>query len=319
MKLSSFFYTVFLMLFAAAPLCATTRASEERPVLTPAEQEDLNWRLFKACGQKKLFEVKQLLAQGADVNMFTTFGTTPLHEATFISDEKIGRNIDIIRLLLDKNANVNAAYYDGLTVLYWAGQLRHPDDQELIRLLLDRGADLYSARISSGEMPLHQLVLTGRQDVIDMVINATPEASKSYLKRQMYMIAKEKGIYPIANKTFTLCGLAKDRVKALSENAKAKIGQSAAPEIDSSAAYPVVHVASQNLRILEDRAIRAKQDLEYQEALEIDRARAASLAAPAKLIVGNETSDTESDVEQTPSPEELRALQLRAIADRSGN
>jgi ankyrin repeat protein len=113
----------------------------------------------------------------------------------------------------------------------------------------------------------------------------------------------------------TLKLLAEKAVK----NMTSTIVQPAAPEINSSAAHAAALApASQDPQILADREIREQQDRDYEEAVAIDTAIAASLAeqaevvAPVELIVGNEEA-----AEATPSPEELRAIQLQAIEKRS--
>src|SRR6476659_7437447 len=48
-------------------------------------------------------------------------------------------NVDAVRLLLDRGADVNAReQYKGQTALMWAAAERHP---AVVKLLLDRGAD----------------------------------------------------------------------------------------------------------------------------------------------------------------------------------
>lgn len=85
--------------------------------------------------------VKRLLRGGADVNASIgknglAKGLTPLILAVGSEDE------DLIRLLLDKGANVNARMPDGLTVLSWAklGGDEEGKNQAVIRMLEAAGA-----------------------------------------------------------------------------------------------------------------------------------------------------------------------------------
>jgi ankyrin repeat protein len=75
--------------------------------------------------------IKLLLNKGANINYENKLGITPLMIAL---DEE--NSIDIIKFLLDNGANVNDKDYKGIDVLTWAS--RNPI--EIIQLLLDRGA-----------------------------------------------------------------------------------------------------------------------------------------------------------------------------------
>jgi ankyrin repeat protein len=76
-----------------------------------------------------------LIARGADVNATTKRGVTALANAAN------GGNLETARLLIEKEANVNAADYRGYTSLMHAAY-RDNASPELIRLLLDHGADI---------------------------------------------------------------------------------------------------------------------------------------------------------------------------------
>lgn len=78
--------------------------------------------------------VETLLVGGADVQVATTAGVTPLHSAVLRGDRRS------IELLIDAGADMNAVDMDGATVLYYAVFYRR--DVEIVQLLLDRGADV---------------------------------------------------------------------------------------------------------------------------------------------------------------------------------
>jgi ankyrin repeat protein len=86
---------------------------------------------------RQLEVVRLLIASGADVNAqdYET-GFTPLMQAT------IRGNVDVARYLISRGANVNATANSGNTAIMLAAipSLRVPPD--LIRLLIDSGADL---------------------------------------------------------------------------------------------------------------------------------------------------------------------------------
>jgi len=85
-----------------------------------------------AASTSKTEVVKILLANGADINAKTDCGETALHEA---SD---GGNLDIVKMLLEKNANINPEGGDWtpLITAVYKGHL------EVVKMLLDGGADI---------------------------------------------------------------------------------------------------------------------------------------------------------------------------------
>ena len=105
--------------------------------------------LSAAVAQNHVEVVRLLLDRGADVNVANNDGETPLHCASRLS------YTDMVMLLLAEGADVNVANNDGSTPL-------HPHQaQELlidaVRLLLDRGADVNVAG-NDGQSPytMHQ-------------------------------------------------------------------------------------------------------------------------------------------------------------------
>lgn len=83
---------------------------------------------------RKFDEVKAMLACGADVNLKTEEGWTPLHTAAYWGPA------DMIRLLVANGADVNAVGdYDGWTPLLMA--VSADDDPEVVKALLAAGAD----------------------------------------------------------------------------------------------------------------------------------------------------------------------------------
>ena len=103
--------------------------------------------LVFAAREGDLESAKKLIAAGADVNQQTEYGWTPLLTAVN------NRNYQLARLLVDSGANVNLANKGGWTPLYLATDNRNieggdypvpkpdMDHLELIRLLLEKGAD----------------------------------------------------------------------------------------------------------------------------------------------------------------------------------
>jgi ankyrin repeat protein len=77
--------------------------------------------------------VKLLLQRGADVRVMNQFGDTSLHEA--------GRwgHLDVVRLLLDNQADMSMTNQHGWTPLHFAAAY---SQLEVARVLLEAGADV---------------------------------------------------------------------------------------------------------------------------------------------------------------------------------
>jgi ankyrin repeat protein len=91
-----------------------------------------------------------LLARGADVNTRCKDLGTPLHHAAYFG------NVEIVRLLLDHGAQVNAVDDFGKSPLHAVSHGEYESQEDGIRvawLLLDHGADV-NAKARSGETPL---------------------------------------------------------------------------------------------------------------------------------------------------------------------
>jgi ankyrin len=107
----------------------------------------VNWRnengaglLWGAAAQNRPEVVKLLLENGADPNLATNSGETPLHEAAShmagspaAEQEKA---VEIATMLLEKGANVNAKTRDGVTPLTFA---RVNEQHKMIDLLQQHG------------------------------------------------------------------------------------------------------------------------------------------------------------------------------------
>lgn len=87
-----------------------------------------------------LLKVRELINCGADVNARNNYETTPLlmaAEGDFMLDKL--NNIEIIKLLLDKGADVNMSDKAGYVALNHYTRIN--GSKEIIEILLDRGSD----------------------------------------------------------------------------------------------------------------------------------------------------------------------------------
>jgi uncharacterized protein len=87
--------------------------------------------LMEAVFSGNLEEVRNLLDKGADVNCRMDGGVTPLMVAA------VNGNLDVVNLLLDRGADINAKTEKGNTALDFAGYKGSP---EVVALLKSRGA-----------------------------------------------------------------------------------------------------------------------------------------------------------------------------------
>lgn len=98
-----------------------------------AAAQSLDEQLLAATRKSDAVKVRELLAQGANVNAKSPYGATPLF---FACDRS---NVEIVKILLEKgaDANVKDTFY-GATPLGWA---LGKGNAEVVRLLIEKGAN----------------------------------------------------------------------------------------------------------------------------------------------------------------------------------
>ena len=104
-------------------------------------------------------EIRQLIKDGAEVNVRNKFGATPLFMASHA-----GR-ADVVKLLLASKADVNAARTNGTTSLYVSSQNGHI---EVVKLLLAAGADV-NRKDNLGFTPLTIAKKQGHTQIIKLL------------------------------------------------------------------------------------------------------------------------------------------------------
>ena len=102
--------------------------------------------LLRAAQFGDLTVVRLLLDHGADPSISTTDHTTPLMVAAgvgwadgFTFEYSADETVELVKLLLDKGASINAANDHGITPLHGAA---YKGANKVMQLLVDRGADL---------------------------------------------------------------------------------------------------------------------------------------------------------------------------------
>ncbi|MDG2186406.1 MAG: ankyrin repeat domain-containing protein [Mariniblastus sp.] len=127
---------------------------------TQSAKPETSKQLHDAVAKGDSKVVKQLLANGANVDAKNAGGETVLNQAVFNSHK------EIVELLIDQGANVNEKYDSGETPLHLAV---HLDNQEMVELLIKKGADI-NARTSSGflaETALDRAMITS--EIVDLL------------------------------------------------------------------------------------------------------------------------------------------------------
>jgi ankyrin repeat protein len=108
------------------------------------------------------FEVaRYLVLKGANVNLPSNngFNVFPIHSAA------AGNYTDIVRLLIDNDANVNVKQQAGVTPLHSAAQ---NGNLEMLILLLEKGADV-GARMEGGKQPADLAREKGFRDIAEIL------------------------------------------------------------------------------------------------------------------------------------------------------
>ncbi|KAF7232320.1 hypothetical protein EG68_05324 [Paragonimus skrjabini miyazakii] len=126
--------------------------------------DSMSVQLFDACRNGDAFRVKFLLDNGACVDMTDSSGrkSTPLHFAAGYGHR------DVVELLLERGADVNARDDGGLVPLHNACSFGHVD---VVHLMLRAGSDP-NARDCWNYTPLHEAAIKGKVEVCILLLQA---------------------------------------------------------------------------------------------------------------------------------------------------
>lgn len=116
--------------------------------------------LIAAVSQNQVECVRELIARGANVDLADHAGWTPLIHAAYF-----GSGDEVLTLLLDRGAQVNAQNARGLTALYLASAAGH---EPQVQLLLAHGADPAIAT-QSGYTPVRVAQLRGLSRIVELL------------------------------------------------------------------------------------------------------------------------------------------------------
>ena len=132
-----------------------------------AGAEQIDDQLFKALYQRDEAVVKMLIEKGANVNAVGNYGWTPL----MVAAEK--GLYATARLLIKYGAEVNVRNVGGVTPLMWAVSMREewPDSVKLVRLLIASGADV-NAKTNLGKTALSWAKEYNHKEMIEILLEA---------------------------------------------------------------------------------------------------------------------------------------------------
>jgi ankyrin repeat protein len=111
------------------------------------------------------FQTADLLHHnGANPHVQGHAKTTPLHSAAFFE------KFEVVQKLIEYDADIHARDVDGGTPLYWASDGRHFKSGSVLRLLLERGADVNARADKGGLTPLHEASRYGVVEVVRLLL-----------------------------------------------------------------------------------------------------------------------------------------------------
>ena len=116
--------------------------------------------LLHACAQFEVPQaVKMLLDKQTDINIQSVQGATPLHMACQKGHK------DIAKMLLDKQADINIQSVQGATPLFIACHQGHKD---IVKMLLDKQADINIQSVQ-GATPLYIACQQGHEEISELL------------------------------------------------------------------------------------------------------------------------------------------------------
>jgi len=111
------------------------------------------------------FQTADLLRHsGADPHVQGKYKTIPLHSAAFVE------KFEVVQKLIEYNANINARDEYGWTPLYPASRGFYLKDGSVLRLLLERGADVNARADKDGSTPLHEASRYGALEAVRLLL-----------------------------------------------------------------------------------------------------------------------------------------------------
>lgn len=148
--------------------------------------------VFEAAATGLVPRVRELVVADLRlVNVYSADGFYPLGLAAFFGHR------DVVALLLERGADVKMAARNPMRVTALHAAVARRDSQ-IVKMLIERGADV-NARQQAGFTPLHAAAQHGEMDIVRALVAAGAEVgTKSDEGRTAADYAREKGHEPVA-------------------------------------------------------------------------------------------------------------------------
>lgn len=142
--------------------------------------------LHQAVKYGNLEVVKVLLANNANIDAVGPLGLTPLHEAVYYG------HLEIVKVLLAKNANPYVVSKLGTMPFHVAVEKRN---LEMVKVLLAHKVDL-NAGNKEQETPLHIAVEKGYSEIVEVLLanNANPDATDTSGRTPLYLAVEKRNL-----------------------------------------------------------------------------------------------------------------------------
>jgi hypothetical protein len=165
---------------------------------------NLNEQLLKAANHGNIDQIKELLDKGADVNAKGQDDNwTPLMKAA------ANNQFEVCKLLIEKGADINAVNKQGFTVLIIAA-LYGKDHPEVCKVLIEKGADV-NARSQDGRRltPLMAAARQGSLEICKLFIKSGADVFALKLGRETALLWAANFNYSIEDeeKVLAVCKL----------------------------------------------------------------------------------------------------------------
>jgi uncharacterized protein len=138
--------------------------------------QELSVKLIEACKNGDSDSVTSLLQQGASPDAFTP--DEPHGGMTALRWAVIRNHLNVVKVLLEAGADVNAKSADGITVLMVAAAT---GNTEMVGLFLDKGAEI-DAQCSRGTTALMSASEEGNVDIMRMLLERGAAVNTKTLK-----------------------------------------------------------------------------------------------------------------------------------------
>ncbi len=157
--------------------------------LTQTQQKELNDRLIDAAKNEDIKNVRELLANGADVDAKDKNGETALHWAA------CDGRVDVAKILIEKGADVDAKSNFNETSLHKAAFYGHV---EVVKFLIENGVNV-DATNNYWWTVLHEAAFYGHVEVTKVLIEKGADVdAKDKNNETAVEIAIQRGYHQIA-------------------------------------------------------------------------------------------------------------------------